>query len=58
MEKVIQRGADHRYIVRKLDENRYQVTLQEYSHLRNVWYNIGSPDLYDKSGLSMLGITM
>ena len=58
MEKVIQKSADHRYIVRKLDENRYQVTLQEYSHLRNVWYNIGSPELYDKSGLSMLGITM
>lgn len=58
MDKVIQRDADHRYIVKKLGENRYQVTLQEYSRMRNVWYNVGMPDSYDKSGLSMLGITM
>jgi hypothetical protein len=58
MEKVIQRDTDHRYIVKKLGENRYQVTLQEYSRMQNVWYNVGTPDLYDKSGLSMLGITM
>lgn len=58
MERIIQRGIDHRYIVKKISDDRYQVTLQEYSRMRNVWYNVGTPDLYDRSGLSMLGITM
>ena len=57
MEKIIQRDPDHRFIVKKVSDNKYEVTFQEFTRMNNMWYTI-SRDLYDKSGLSMLGISM
>lgn len=48
MEKIVQTNQDHRFIIKKLSENRYDVTFQEYSAIRNQWITL-SREMADES---------